>query len=78
MRHARPAGMYSDVRVSVTLRTGKLLSYRWSTPFGLATAFHKAPTWAREEMKKQGVRGRSNVTYISVSVEMKKGNYAAP
>lgn len=76
MRHSKaPAGFYTAVEVILRLHNQRTLTYHWTTPMGLHAALHKAPAWAREEMKKEGVRGRSRVVGLNVEARYAPGSY---
>jgi hypothetical protein len=74
-RSRAPEGFYVDVEIAVTLGNGRRLSYAWSTTMGLSQALHKALSWAKENMHKEKIRGRSAIRHTTVTVELVEGDY---
>lgn len=68
-------GYYTCVDVRVKLANEKLYDYRWTTPMGTMQAYHKAPSWAKEELARAKVRGRSSIVAIDVEVIERAGRY---
>jgi hypothetical protein len=70
-----PAGQHTDVEIIVKLASGTTKIYAWQSPMGLAQAYHQAPRWAREELTREQVKGRSRIVGINVEVQYKAGVY---
>jgi hypothetical protein len=70
-----PAGQHTDVEIIVKLASGATKIYAWQSPMGLGQAYHKALSWAREELTREQVKGRSRIVGINVEVQYKVGVY---
>lgn len=68
-------GTYTHVVVSVQLRNLTRRQYTWDTPMALSSAYHKAPRWAAEELKKEKVKGRATIRAIGVDVTTRQGSW---
>lgn len=72
MRNASaPVGYYTDVEIILRLKNRTTKIYRWQTPMALARALHKAPAWAKQEMRKARIRGRSQIVGINIEAQLK-------
>lgn len=70
-----PAGYVTQVEAIVCLRDGQTFIERWTTPMGLSQAYSKAPGWAKAELKRKKIRGRSTIVGLNVEVRYSKGSY---
>ena len=70
-----PAGQHTRVEVRVTLENGTRKDYAWSTPHSLSYALHKGPGWARRELSKEKVPGRSKIHSLLVEATYEPGVY---
>lgn len=66
---------YTRIHVTLTLENWAVRRYGWTTPIALMPALHKAPRWARDEMRKAGVPGRSKVRSITIDGETIDGPF---
>jgi hypothetical protein len=70
-----PDGFYTFVEIYVTLANGVSRVYAWSTPMSMNAAMHKAPRWAKQNMRKEQVRGRSTIVRIDLIVKYERGKF---
>lgn len=78
MRSAKaPEGKHTQVSVFVTLENGTERQHVWTTPMGLMPALHKAPRWAKLELSRDKVEGRSKIHKLEVVAQYRPGKYRA-
>jgi len=71
-----PPGFYVEVYVEVRLGDGtRVERFTWATPQGMSGALHKAPGWAREDLRARKVKGRSKIVGILVDAQLVRGEY---
>jgi hypothetical protein len=70
-----PLGFYTQVEVVLILANHRTLIYHWTTPLALFTALRKAPTWAKQELRAKGIRGRSRIIGLAVEAHYTAGGY---
>lgn len=70
-----PPGFHSEVDIKVTLKGNRRLERGWETPIAIKPAYHKAIAWLDEELKAEGVVGRTTVQRIQVDVRYEQGEY---
>jgi hypothetical protein len=66
---------HTSVDITVRLANGTRLSYGWYTPLSPGRAGNKALGWARLEMSRGDVPGRSRLASYTVDVVVKPGPY---
>lgn len=70
-----PLATYVHITVRVDLMNGRTEVYIWDTPMALSSAYHKGPRWAADVMKKEKIRGRSQVRGLYVKAEIRQGSW---
>ncbi len=71
-----PAGVFTRVRVVVTLSNERFYSFVWDTPMTVSAALHKAPRWARHDMATAKVSGRSKIVGLEAEARYVAGTYS--
>ena len=66
---------HRSVDITVTLGNGARRTFGWATPLPLGRAGNKALSWARQEMTKLKVPGRSRVVAYTVAVTDEPGPF---
>lgn len=76
MRSAQsPLGTYTSVEAIFRLKNGQTKIYQWTTPIRLSRALHKAPAWAKLEMRKARVKGRTQIVGIHIEAITQTGTW---
>lgn len=70
-----PSGRYTTVEVIVRLQNGLSRIYTWTSPLGLSAVLHKGPGWAKQELKKAKVPGRSTIVGMNVEAQYHVGRF---
>lgn len=70
-----PGGFYTVVEAIVRLANGRSYNYQWTTPLALARALHKAPSWAKQELKMAHVKGRTRITGWAIEARLQHGRF---
>jgi hypothetical protein len=75
-RSARaPEGQHTMVSVFLTLENGTTREHVWDTPMALFPALHKAPRWAKAELRRDEIRGRSKIVRMDVIAQYRPGRF---
>lgn len=74
MKNAKaPEGKHSHIHIRVQLGNGTSKEYTWVSSLALASAVNKAIGWAKLNMSREKVKGRSHVEDITIYAEYRKG-----
>lgn len=68
-----PEGQHTQISVFILLANGTSREHVWTTPMGLQPALHKAPRWAKLEMQRDKVPGRSKIVRLTVDAQYRSG-----